>query len=350
MRNSAAGVVGTARPYSRRARVAIVGGGIAGSALALALRDAPVDVTLYDHLWDEPVVGTALGMWPTALRALDLIGVGDQVRTAGVPCTSGAVFDDCGRLLRSIDRTQVVLVARTDLLAILRSGHSDAVTVRPDRVRCIADLDADLIVGADGVHSAVRRQRWGDSPRSTGVTAVRGVVPTTFQQGGLNEYWGRRALFGMTPHPDGTNWFSAFPSSPLHDGAAAIRHVRGVLATFPAPVRQVVALATPDSTLVNPIVISRPLVRLVRGNAVLVGDSAHAMAPNLGRGACESLVDAVTLGRALTAYGTGAALRRYSRSRLVGPQLFRIAASAVMRLSLADTTASLRNTVLSRSR
>ena len=78
----------------------------------------------------------------------------------------------------------------------------------------------------------------------------------------------------------------------------------------------------------------------------LIGDAAHAMAPNLGRGACEAIRDAVTLGSLLNAYPPARALARYRYRRLVRPQLIRAAASVVMRLALGRRYAGLRDRIL----
>ena len=89
----------------------------------------------------------------------------------------------------------------------------------------------------------------------------------------------------------------------------------------------------PEQTLVNGLWASRWPRRLVRGRTVLVGDSAHAMSPNLGRGACESLVDAHVLGTALRDRPVEAALRHYERRRLVIPSLIGWASGRVLRVA-----------------
>jgi 2-polyprenyl-6-methoxyphenol hydroxylase-like FAD-dependent oxidoreductase len=83
---------------------------------------------------------------------------------------------------------------------------------------------------------------------------------------------------------------------------------------------------------------------------VLIGDAAHAMTPNLGRGACEALVDAVTLAELLNALPVEEALRSYDRRRRLRTQALGLASSALMRVALTETAQPLRDRLLSLAR
>ncbi|GAB3709595.1 FAD-dependent monooxygenase [Mariniluteicoccus flavus] len=202
-----------------------------------------------------------------------------------------------------------------------------------------AALDGDLLVGADGAHSIVRKHVWGQGSRPTGTLALRGVVAgevTDINPGqvGLHEFWGRGLLFGMSPNSGGTtNWYAAMHEFDT-DPAAGISWAREHFADFPAPVLRVLERADPAATVVNRVVEAPRLASLVRGRHVLVGDAAHVMSPNLGRGACEALVDAVTLAEELSTNPLGQALRAYQRRRLLPGQGIRVASAAVRPLAL----------------
>jgi 2-polyprenyl-6-methoxyphenol hydroxylase-like FAD-dependent oxidoreductase len=85
----------------------------------------------------------------------------------------------------------------------------------------------------------------------------------------------------------------------------------------------------------------------VRGRLVLVGDAAHAMTPNLGRGGCEALLDAITLGRLLGELPTAAALSIYDRERVWPSQRLRVASGALMRVALAERMQPARDRLIS---
>ena len=89
-----------------------------------------------------------------------------------------------------------------------------------------------------------------------------------------------------------------------------------------------------------------PLGSYVRGRVALIGDAAHAMTPNLGRGACEALVDAVTLAELLNSRPLEEALAAYNRARHLRTQALRWASSAVMRLALAERGQPTRDALL----
>lgn len=332
-------------------RIHVVGAGVAGLTLAAASGAVRADLVLYEDGPDRGV-GTALGRWPAAMTALDSIGAGSLVRRRGVFCTRGELRRADGALLRTLPPSRVWLVRRGDLLAALGACVPGTVLRVARRVTGIDDLDevqpGDVVVGADGSRSVIRRELWGPPCRSTGVTAVRGVVDEDLADGMLREFWGAGAHFGTTPDPGGgTNWFATFAQRRLADRSDALDHARRHLAGFPPGVQQVLAGATPDRTLVNDVVRSRPLRHLHRGDVVLVGDAAHAMAPNLGRGACEAVVDAVALAHALRDHAAPAALTHYERQRLLPPQAVRLAAGAAQRLSLAPRHLWLRDVLVS---
>lgn len=332
------------------ARIDIVGAGVAGLALAAALDPARHDVALHDDRAGLPEVGTAFGMWPVAQRALARLGLADEVRRHSVRVDVGALRDARGRALVVTSGQDVRLVTRPTLLRLLETAVPATVEHSPARVVDPAALAGDLVVGADGTHSVVRLHWWGDdaAPRPTGFVAFRGVVPGDHASHGLDEYWGRRALFGVTPNPGhATNWFCAVPETRYADVGAGLVQMRQRFAAYPDVVRDVLARATPERTLVNRIYAGRTLGRLARGRAVLVGDAAHTMPPNLGRGACESLVDAVTLGALLnTSDDPAAAVRDYQRRRRLPARAVAVASHAVLRVSVADGAASWRDRAL----
>lgn len=104
--------------------------------------------------------------------------------------------------------------------------------------------------------------------------------------------------------------------------------------------------ATPDATLAQRIWTAPNLGSFVRPGAVLAGDAAHGMTPNLGRGACEALVDAVTLAELLNAHPLEDALKAYDRQRALRTQLLRLASSAMAGVALAERAQPLRDGLL----
>ncbi|MFI5845540.1 FAD-dependent monooxygenase [Catenuloplanes sp. NPDC051500] len=171
--------------------------------------------------------------------------------------------------------------------------------------------------------------------RYSGYTAWRDVVddlPTdTFA-----EVWGRGVKFGVTPQEGGrTNWFAsaAAPERQFHPGREAAE-LRRMFAGWAPPVRTVLAALEESAILRHDVYITPPLPSFVHGRTALIGDAAHAMTPDLGRGACEAMIDAVTLARCLRDTPTiTEALPRYDGERRPSTRRLARAAGLAARLT-----------------
>lgn len=247
--------------------------------------------------------------------------------------------DAAGRVLVQPPAVPMDLLLRPTLVDLLDQAVPDSVRRVDARVDDPAALRADLVVGADGVRSVVRRSAFGTHlvPRATPWLALRGLLPGSPPVAG--EFWGSGDLAGVVPAPgDRTYWFTThvsalgaapaggqrWTSSPPVDAAEALDEARRVFGARPdrsAAVLDVLARARPEDTLAQRILEAPPMRRLVHGRAVLVGDAAHAMTPNLGRGACEAMLDAHALAQELSRPtvdrpALGRALLRYEARRL----------------------------------
>src|SRR5690625_3634 len=287
----------------------IIGGGIAGLATGRALLAAGWRVQIKERASGLPRAGTALGMWPEAMAALDALGVGGQVRRHGVRASGGSLLRPDGRLLAQISPGEVYLISRPDLHRFLYSGlPAGTVTWGADVSPGAEPGGADLVIGADGLNSTLRSAVADRrvSPRALGTVAFRGVVPGPVEE--VSETWGAGRLFGITPH-DGqhTNWFASVRRDLLPASAGPdtdLAQLRALFGSWHPAVASVLDRVT-ESGADRRLLWDLPVLgSYVRGHTALVGDAAHAMAPNAGRGACEALIDAVALADSLGASGS----------------------------------------------
>lgn len=330
--------------------VAVIGGGLAGLAFAARLDPRRFQVTVHERREEQAPVETSLAMWPGAQPALDALGILPAVRAAGARLAGMSLRDGRGTPFLRAQAPGVLGVSRADLLGLLDGAVPGSVNRVYGAVRSLPA--ADLVVGADGVHSRVRRAVWGERSRAhlTPYIAVRGIVDEPVPADTAGEYWGRGQLFGITPASgDRTYWYASYRSGVGPDGIGVEEALALTRARFAGPdggIGHVLAAATPVQTLAQPI-WTTPLLRgYARAGAVLVGDAAHAMTPNLGRGACEALIDAVTLADLLNSRPPGDALHTYSRRRWLRTQALRAASSAMTSLALADRAQPLRDGLL----
>jgi 2-polyprenyl-6-methoxyphenol hydroxylase-like FAD-dependent oxidoreductase len=323
----------------------VIGGGIGGLAAAAGLHAAGWDVTACERAASLEPVGAGLALAPNGLRALDVFGAGDSARAHAVSQEIGMRRPDGRWLLRSstehmiVDRfgDPVILLPRSSVIEALvahvpsgvlsLSTEVTSVDGQDRRVMTTAgDLDADLVVAADGISSAVRASLFPAHPglRYAGFTTWRLLTEAPAAGGPvpMAETWGRGSVFGVMPLADGRVYCYAAALAPegAHgagdEQAELVRRFGG----WHEPIPGLLAAAAPASVLRHDVFeLAAPLPAMHGGRIALLGDAAHPMTPNLGQGACQALEDAAVLTR-LTAGADATAvpaqLARYTTMRL----------------------------------
>ena len=239
------------------------------------------------------------------------------------PEQASALLADAGAPALGLHRATVHAVLADQLgSAELRLGSPVSSVAADQAVVTLGsgeELHGSVVVGADGLRSALRQALFGASaPRYSGYYCWRGVTGASpFPGDWAGEHWGAGRRFGGCAIDGGRlYWFlvaSGPPGGTDSDTAAAVSQAA---AGFPAEVRQAVR-DTPAAAIRRDDISDRPpTTRWGSARVTLIGDAAHPMTPNLGQGACQAIEDAVVLTELIGRHGPGpAALRRYEALR-----------------------------------
>lgn len=343
----------------------VVGGGIGGLTAAVALRQVGWRVTVLERAARFGEIGAGITLMSNGLRCLDAIGLGDAVRGSGLPMLAMGMRTAEGRWLSRIDGdgadlearigTTALVIHRAELHKILRDALPAAALIAgvatagihggadggPAEVRFRhrdqdALLPAELVVGADGVHSWVRAQRWPDAPAPvySGSTSWRAVAtPSPAAVTEMSLSWGQGTEFGVMPLLDGrTYWYAAANAGEGQRNPDELEELRRRFGTWHEPIPAVLAHTRPQAVLRHDIYRLPKLDGYHRGSVVLLGDAAHAMTPNLGQGGGQALEDAVVLAAALSRNrDVATALADYDHERLARTQAMSLAATRQLR-------------------
>lgn len=316
----------------------MAGAGIGGLAAAIAIGRAGHEVEVLERAPVPAEVGAGLAIWPNGHRALEQIGIG---AIQGAPVRRLALRTWRGRLLmetpvgefRGRYGHDLTVVHRAELhsnlLAALDSGRvkasSELAAFEQNGSTVTVTLtsgdrrEADLLIGADGLRSAVRRSLLRDGePRYSGATCWRGVARFDARDTAVN-WLGIAAEFGIFPLSDARAYWFAVRNRPEREADGPGGRKADVLHAFeswPQAVADIVE-ATADADVLRNDLYDRPPVRSwTKGVVTLLGDAAHPMLPNAAQGACQTLEDAAALGRALLQLPAEQALRAYQVERL----------------------------------
>lgn len=340
-----------------RMKIVVAGAASGGAAAALLLARAGARVTVLERVESPRAVGAGIGLADNGLAVLESLGLGPALAAVASPVGAARIVDGAGRTIFAPPGPppRVWMVRRSDLQGLLLDALSaeprielrcgaEVVGAAPDgRVGVRAagrdfELAADLVVGADGVGSRVREGGgFGARLAPPGISYLRALISSAPALG--EEAWTAAGLFGSFAVADGVYVYASAGTRGAREALAArdLAALRAVwAAAYPPSVPLLAGVERFDDLAIHPVQ-RVDCARWHDGRLVLVGDAAHAMAPNLGQGANSALVDgAVLLDELRRAATLSAGLTAYQERRR--PAVRRVAAAAARLGALAEWT------------
>lgn len=304
----------------------IIGGGIAGLTTAIALEQIGFETAVYEASPQLSVAGAGIWMATNAMQVFHRLGLAEEVNAQGVSLDRIEVAD---HKMKSIQATEQLLFVETfgySVTSILRSRLRDIlVSHYGKQIHCGKKLQkveadekgvqalfedgtsttGDILIGADGIHSAVRQQL-GPSARIryAGQTCWRGIAPISLQaplEKACVETWGKDYRFGLSVISDTEVYWFAVAKAPegQRDEGNRKAKLTKMYAGFGDPIPAIIA-ATPETSIIrNDISDLKPIPKWYQGRICLIGDAAHATTPNMGQGGGQAVEDAWFLSQIL---------------------------------------------------
>jgi 2-polyprenyl-6-methoxyphenol hydroxylase-like FAD-dependent oxidoreductase len=324
--------------------VVVIGGGIGGLCAAIALQQNGFEVRVYDKVKKLGEVGAGLTLWSNAIKVLRAIGVADQVISAGSKVTRSHIRAANGDTLHDARMGEMETQYGEPVVAIHRAALHEILinALKPNTLKLGIGFtkfeqgknkvavhfdngetdSADLLIGADGIHSAVRRQMFPEIQlRYSGYTAWRGVVETENEAtlSLTSESWGVGARFGIVRVDKSRVYWFATSNQAMGEKSTGEQRKAKLLSLFKDwhdPINYLLDSTPADLILQNDISDIPPFASWTQGHVTLLGDSAHPTTPNMGQGACMAIESAYVLGRSLKEDADyQSALRRYEAER-----------------------------------
>jgi 2-polyprenyl-6-methoxyphenol hydroxylase-like FAD-dependent oxidoreductase len=303
---------------------AIVGGGIGGLTLAIALHRKGFAVTVYEGAPKLKSLGAGLVLAGNAMKAFTEIGIGDSICSAGSQIKLLRIKDSHGNILSEMDAEKMTssyginnfTIHRADLQQtllnhlpdnIIQTGKFCVDLLQNNRNVTLHFSDnttavVDYVIACDGIHSPIRKKLMpGSEPRYAGYTCWRAVIddqPDNYNQIENTETWGTQGRFGVVPlTKNRIYWFAcvnAKANDPLMRSCASADLLK-YFKNFHDPIPSIIRSTRDDQIIWNDIIDLKPMKQFVFNRVVLLGDAAHATTPNMGQGACMAIEDAVVL-------------------------------------------------------
>jgi len=302
-----------------RRRVLIVGGGVAGLALApmLARNGVAVEVIEREPAW--PTAGTGMYLPGNAARVLRVLGLEAQVASRAVEIARQRFCDHRGRLLCEVDVADLwadvgpcLALHRADLHAGLRDAAGEVpirIGLAVERIAQRDDIvsvefsdrtsgDYHLVVGADGVHSAVRRLTFEDTaalPRPVGQVGWRFLAPRPAEVTTWSVMLGRGTAFLTLPLARDRVYCYCDVASDHDTAGRDPARLNELFYEFADPAAKLLAALDAAADIHASAIEEVALDRWAHDRVVLIGDAAHATSPNMAQGAAMALEDALVL-------------------------------------------------------
>ncbi len=312
-------------------KAAIIGGGIGGLTTAIALKQAGIDFEIFESAPELKPVGAGIVMASNAMQVFQRLGIEKKIMDAGLELQEAYVVNQSFKVVSGMSvkktitpiygigsyaihrgRLQQTLLDEIGAHKINLNKRLLSLVQQPNKIDITFEDDttteADVVIGADGIKSMVRKNIFGEIPlRYSGQTCWRGMTKYTMpldKKFNSYEMWGNQKglRFGFVPtFENEIYYFTTFFTSPNgKDKPTQIKkNLLEIYSVFGDLPTQLIEATLEENIIRSDINDFAPINQWWKGNVALIGDAAHATTPNLGQGGCQAVEDAFVIAQCL---------------------------------------------------
>ena len=302
-------------------KVAIIGGGITGLTTALALHKCGVASAVYEQAKQINEIGAGILIQPNAIKVFNWLGITNEIRKAGIELNNMEITNEHlisfkkikNKVVKDEEGNKNIAIHRGRLQNLLQAEVKKSTEIHLNKkyINHIAgtngikinfengEENVDVLLGADGINSAVRKILFPESSlRNTKQVCWRGIaklkLPSTLRKEG-KEAWGKQIRFGYSPIAENEIYWFAVANEGQQQKAAEVgikKYLSILFEDFTIIIREIIAHTDPSSIHETIVYDLNRLPVWHKDNICLMGDAAHATTPNMGQGACQGIEDA----------------------------------------------------------
>jgi len=312
-------------------KAVIIGAGIGGLTTAIALQQAGIGFEIFEAAPELKPVGAGIVMASNAMQVFQRLGIEKKIISVGLEIVNAYGVDQNFKLISGLQvkekvasrygigsyafhrgRLQQALLEQIDPKKIHLNKKLTTLSQNSQKVVLSFEdgslAEADLVIGADGIKSVVRKNIFGEMPlRYSGQTCWRGMTKFTLpadKQFNSYEMWGKQKglRFGFVPTAqDEVYYFTTFfTDANGKDNPNQVKEILLKNYTCFGQLATEIIEATPKENIIRSDIFDlKPMTKWWTGRVVLLGDAAHATTPNLGQGGCQAVEDAYVIAKCL---------------------------------------------------
>ena len=308
-------------------KIAIIGGGITGLTTALVLIKKGLACNVYENADSLGEVGAGIWMQPNAMKILDYLEIGNQVRKSGMELNQVEItnqnlipfIETDENLVTDSLNNKIISIHRARLQKILfealppNTVHFGKKYISHENVDgkiqinfSDNNLEADVLLGADGINSLVRKNLFPSELRFSGQTCWRGVAQLKLKKEYIangKEVWGNNIRFGFANISSTEVYWFAVSKSLANEKEDKVKRKDNLLKkyhSFHPLISEIIQNTENDKIIRHDINDLKRLDTWHQSNVCLLGDAGHATTPNMGQGAGQGIEDAYYIGQYLS--------------------------------------------------